>query len=397
MTAGSGATPGRSCPSCGSDRREAILHWPSIPVSASLFPETREASTAIARASFRLVACVGCGLLFNADHDERLVEYSPACIETQAGSAQHRAFVDELAQAWIDRYGLRGATVVEVGAGFDAGFLTRLVELSGGFGIAIDPALAGAAEHPGSIATLAERFGPEHAAIEGRALVCRHTLEHVSDVRAFLAATRGWAVANDDAPVLFEVPDLGRILAEDAFWDMYYEHCSYLDAETLAAAFRLHGLAPARVEHVYGGQYLVLEARPAEPEPPDPSLGERTVAAATASAARISRSIATAAERLTALGDRKRLVVWQAGGKALALLTLTGTTELVSAVVDVNPAKRGRFLPGTGHAIRGPADLPELDPEVVVLMNPVYVSEVRETLASLRVAAEVVTVDRLLA
>jgi hypothetical protein len=384
------------CPSCGGDRLAQILHWPSVPVNASLFPETLEASLAVARGSFRLVACAMCGLLFNADFDESLVEYSPSCIETQAGSATHRTYADSLAGAWIERHGLRGATVVEVGAGFDAGFLARLVELGSGSGVAIDPALAGGADHPASIVALAERFGPEHAAIGGSALVCRHTLEHISDIRAFLAATRSWAVANGDAPVLFEVPDAGRILAEDAFWDMYYEHCSYFDAETLAAAFRLHGLAPERVEHVYDGQYLVLEARPSGPQPPAPALAEATAAAAHAFATRVEASIATAADRLATIGAHRRIAVWQAGGKALALLVLTGAVDLVTAVVDVNAAKRGRFLPGTRHAIRAPADLRELRPDVVVLMNPIYLAEVRETLASLGVEAEVLTVDRLM-
>ncbi len=385
-----------ACPSCRGDRLAQILHWPSVPVNASLFPETLEASLAVARGSFRLVACATCGLLFNADYDDRLVEYSPACIETQAGSATHRAYADAIAGEWIERYGLSGATVVEVGAGFDAGFLARLVELSGGSGVAIDPALTGGSDPPPSIVTLAQRFAPGHATVSGAALVCRHTLEHISDVRAFLGATRSWATANGNAPVLFEVPDAGRILDEDAFWDMYYEHCSYFDAGTLAAAFRLHGLAPERVELVYDGQYLVVEARPSAPERAGPALGESTVARAEAFASRVETSIAIAAERLATMGARSRVVVWQAGGKALALLTLTGAADAVSAVVDVNQAKRGRFLPGTRHAIRAPADLRELHPDVVVLMNAIYLSEVRDTLASLGVEAELLTVERLM-
>jgi hypothetical protein len=29
------------------------------------------------------------------------------------------------------------------------------------------------------------------------------------------------------SPVLFELPDVLRVLEEVAFWDVYYEHCSY--------------------------------------------------------------------------------------------------------------------------------------------------------------------------
>src|SRR5690606_5558175 len=66
--------------------------------------------------------------------------------------------------------------------------------------------------------------------------------------------------------VLFEVPDVGRILRERAFWDIYYEHCSYFTAGSLAGLFRRVGFEVLDVEHAFGGQYLLLLARPAGTE-----------------------------------------------------------------------------------------------------------------------------------
>ena len=65
--------------------------------------------------------------------------------------------------------------------------------------------------------------------------------------------------------MFFEVPDTDRVLGEGAFWDIYYEHCSYFTPGSMARAFRAAGFAITRLERDYGDQYLLLEADPAEP------------------------------------------------------------------------------------------------------------------------------------
>ena len=232
------------CPSCGGSSLAEILQWPDLPVNAALFPATRTESLSIPRGSVRLMVCERCGLVFNADHDESLVEYSPRCIETQACSPRSRAFTDALAREWVERHGLAGGDVVEVGCGPDATFLRALCDLTGGRGIGIDPACAPGTD--GSVTLVAQAFGPQHAELAGRALVCRHTLEHVPEVGAFLGLVRAWSEANAGAPVLLELPDAGRIFRETAFWDVYYEHCSYFTGESLGTSLRLGGPSAGR-------------------------------------------------------------------------------------------------------------------------------------------------------
>ena len=41
--------------------------------------------------------------------------------------------------------------------------------------------------------------------------------------------------------VFFELPDMERVLVEQAFWDIYYEHCSYFTLGSLARLFRRTG------------------------------------------------------------------------------------------------------------------------------------------------------------
>jgi hypothetical protein len=370
-----------------------VLHWPSIPVNAALFPATRSDSLAIPRRSFRLAVCETCGLLFNADHDARAAEYSARCIETQAHSPHHRAFAEALARDWVERHALRDARVVEVGCGHDADFLQTLLAEGVAHGICIDPACS--RTDTDRLTVMPERFSARHAGLPGRALVCRHTLEHVPGTRAFLGDVRLWASENDGAVTLFEVPDAGRIMAQGAFWDVYYEHCSYFTDTTLATAFRTAGLEPTRVERVYGDQYLVLEAVTGEHVAPDPSAAAPVVRAALDFGRAAETRIRQAARSLERLHDEGPVVLWQAGGKALSLLTLTGAETLVPGVVDANPAKRGRLLPGTEVEILAPEDLVEILPRHVVVMNEVYLDEIAATLAELGVDSSLCAIDAL--
>ena len=68
--------------------------------------------------------------------------------------------------------------------------------------------------------------------------------------------------------------------------------------------------------------------------------------------------------------------------------TLPGTDS--SAAVDINPHKQGYFMPGTGHEVLAPETLVERGIDVVVVMNPIYVEEIRSQLAGLGLNPEIV-------
>jgi hypothetical protein len=73
-------------------------------------------------------------------------------------------------------------------------------------------------------------------------------------------------------------------------------------------------------------------------------------------------------------------------------LTTCGITDEIEYLVDVNPHKAGKFLPGTGHPVVGPEFLKQYQPGTVIAMNPVYVDEIRERLAAMAVSASIVAV-----
>lgn len=63
--------------------------------------------------------------------------------------------------------------------------------------------------------------------------------------------------------------------------------------------------------------------------------------------------------------------------------------SLVSHAVDINPYRQGAFMPGSGLEIIGPERLVAVKPDVVVVMNRIYVPEIRASLAGLGLAPEI--------
>lgn len=108
--------------------------------------------------------------------------------------------------------------------------------------------------------------------------------------------------------------------------------------------------------------------------------------------AEFTRNLATVEGRWRAeLGSVRsrggKTAVWGSGSKGVAFLTTLGLGEEVSAVVDINPYKQGKYMAGTGHEIVAPDALRTVQPDIVVAMNPVYQDEIQHELDALGVDA----------
>ncbi|HMN27972.1 MAG TPA: hypothetical protein PKE45_07435, partial [Caldilineaceae bacterium] len=86
----------------------------------------------------------------------------------------------------------------------------------------------------------------------------------------------------------------------------------------------------------------------------------------------------------------QKVVLWGAGSKGITFLNVLGQYGEIEYAVDINPRKSGKFVTGTGQQIVSPAFLRDYQPDIVLLMNPVYLGEVQQTLDSLGVRAQIV-------
>jgi hypothetical protein len=84
----------------------------------------------------------------------------------------------------------------------------------------------------------------------------------------------------------------------------------------------------------------------------------------------------------------RRTALWGAGAKGVNFLNMLQVQDEVACAVDINPHKRSMYIPGTGHKILAPGDLVKDPPDVVIIMNRVYVEEIRSQVEGLGFSPE---------
>jgi SAM-dependent methyltransferase len=386
-----------SCLVCGSGDLTQVIELGRIPVQCSSLISTREQALKAATGDIQLVLCRNCGHMFNAAFNPDLVEYDGDYENSLDCSPAFTAYLKSVATGLFRRYGLRGRSVLEIGCG-QASFLKLFLRLGAKQATGFDPSYVDPAggEPPGL--TVFRKLFTEDCAEDAADLVCcRHTLEHISDPVSFLSAIRNAYGSSGTPPLYFEVPNGAAIFGQDTVWDIIYPHVSYFTAGSIAAAFRRGGISPGLIYETFGGQFLsILTGTEADSFP-----GE-TAAANIADLAAAARSFSqhyqemvtywtTRLAEMEACGDRT--VVWGSGAKAVSFLNAIGSAGRIRCVVDINPRRQGKFIPGAGQQIVAPGFLSRHQPDAVIVMNPFYVCEVKAALAGLGLTCDILTVD----
>lgn len=371
------------CPICGETNLHPFYRQEDVPVqSVRLFHDRTEAIRH-PTGTVDLALCRGCGFIFNRRFDPETQQFSESYESTQSYSATFRSFHRDLAAELVERYGLEGGSVMEIGCG--QGNFLRLLSREGvrrlvGF----DPAYRRTGSPPSelhseSVEIVQDYYSRAYTDRDADLYCCKMTLEHVRQPTRLLEAVRASIGARSSPRLFLQVPDAGRVLEDDAFEDVYYEHCNYFTAETLEGLLHQAGFRLQRRWTAYDDQYLLAVARPADEKDtalPRTRIGELT-SAANRFAERVDRRIEAWNDRLASEARRNAtVVIWGGGSKAVSFLNAVDVDHVVRAVVDVNPNKHGTYLPGTGHPVVDLNVLTGLAPDLVILMNEIYREEV---------------------
>jgi SAM-dependent methyltransferase len=378
---------------------EPFYELHDIPVHSCLMFDDRATALAYPRRDLVLGFCGTCGFISNIVFDPTVQSYSAGYEEQQAFSPRFRAFQTALCTRLIEQYDLHNKDIVEIGCG-KGDFLVELCEAGGNRGVGIDPACEAqrmAGRGAGRVRFLADVYSEAYADLPCDFLCCRHTLEHIHATDDFVRLMRTVVGDRNNIIVFFEVPAVERVLREAAFWDIYYEHCSYFSLGSLARVFRANRFTVVELATDYDDQYLVLVARPVD-RSTTPSRSEeddldRLAQDVEQFRMRVGAEVGEWQQRLRLFKDEKRRVaVWGSGSKCVSFLSATGGSSEVSCVVDVNPYRQGKYLVSSGHQVVAPASLRESPPDVILVMNPIYCEEIQRDLDSMGVCAELLPV-----
>jgi SAM-dependent methyltransferase len=381
------------CPNCYGNKIEGFFEIKDAPIFSLVTVKSREEALNVPRKDIELGFCHSCGFIFNRLYDTSIDYFTLGYEDQQGFSTTFMNYLRKISENLIQKYSLQGRTLLEIGCG-KGDFINLLTQLSGGKGIGIDPAYQDGRQTNPDLTFYKEFYQQEHGKLPADFICCRHTLEHIHGTHAFLKLIRDSLGNQTNKVVFFEIPQITRILEVQAFWDVYYEHCSYFSAGSLARLFRSTGYEILDLHLDYNDQYLLIEARPAlapseKSFPVEESIEEQKKRV-DHFRVKVREQLDEWRKSLLALKAKgKKTVVWGGGSKSVGFLTNFADLGLIEYVVDINPHMENNFIPGIGKKYVQPKFLQGYKPEAVIIMNGIYKDEITKTLHEMNVFPEI--------
>lgn len=265
-------------------------------------------------------------------------------------------------------------------------------------GIEPTASTAGAARDKG-IDVIERFFGAELAnelCVAGRQadlLVGNNVIAHVPDINDFVQGLK--QLLKPDGVITLEFPHLLHLVEQRQFDTIYHEHFSYLSLGTLKRIFEAYGLSIFDVEKLstHGGSLRVYSQHSDGPHAITPSvasvLDDETAAGVSSlqfysdfqpCVARIRDDLCEFLQQAKA--DGRRVAAYGAAAKGNTLLNFADiNVDLISYVVDRNPAKQGKFMPGNRIPIVEEQVLRQLEPDYLLILPWNLKDEITEQLA----------------
>jgi hypothetical protein len=333
-----------------------------FPVLQNRVYSTEQEAKNCALGDIDIVQNLETGLIYNDAFDAALMIYDENYNNEQGLSGVFKDHLNWVAS--IVEVHLGKQNVIEVGCG--KGFFLELL-LKLGFDITgFDSTYDGA-----NPKILKRYFEPGIIQSPASGLILRHVLEHIPDPVDFLFQIKK---SNGHQGLIYiEVPCFDWIMNNRTWFDLFYEHVNYFRLDDFKRMFgRLIDYG-----HCFGGQYLYVVADLSTLHRPKfnesrPILFPKNF---------LMSLNPPQKSRPRADGSRHQVAVWGGASKGVIYSLLRERIGLpIDLVIDLNPAKQGKFIPVTGLRVYSPdqAMMKLKDGATVYVMNSNYLKEIKE-------------------
>ena len=335
----------------------------------------------------RVLVCDNCWLVQTEDFAQADELFDDDYAYFSSFSDGWLAHAERYVSDMVARFGLTGDShVIEVAA--TDGYLLQYVQQTGIPCTGIEPtASTAAAARDKGIAVIERFFGVAladelvAAGQQADLMVANNVLAHVPDINDFTAGFS--ALLKPNGVATFEFPHLMRLIEGTQFDTIYHEHFSYLSLSAVDRIFKANGLVVFDVQELptHGGSLRVFAQRADAGEwPHTEAVGEmlrreaeRGLTSANGYADFQTRSDAVKDGFLRFLLEArlqgKKVAAYGAAAKGNTLLNYAGVRpDLLPYVVDRNPAKQGKYLPGSRIPIVDEQYLREMRPDHILIL-----------------------------
>lgn len=323
-----------------------------LPIFQNRLFGTYEEARSCLKGDLILVQDLVTGMIFNQAFKPELMVYDNNYQNEQAVSPLFQKHLESVTKIIGRTMGCD--SLVEVGCG--KGYFLEML-LHQGFDITgFDPV------YEGINLRIKRHYFEQGLGIEAHGLILRHVLEHIQNPMDFLMNLKE---ANSGSGLIYiEVPCFDWICSHRSWFDIFYEHVNYF---RLADFYRMFDRV-VESGRLFGEQYLYIVADLTSLKIPKYD-GQPTIDFPQDFLYRLKKQ-----------NKLENTTIWGGASKGVIFALLkerTGTP--VKTVIDINPAKQGKFLPATGLKVQSPAEaLPKLAfGTTIYVMNSNYLEEIK--------------------
>jgi len=330
-----------------------IYHQKNFPLLQNRLYDSPSEALQCPKGDIELVEDPNTGLIYNQVFRPELMAYDENYQNEQAGSDRFRQHLTQVAE--IVKQEIGHVALVEVGCG--KGFFLNMLQADGCSITGFDPTYAG------NNRSIRKCYFEPGVHSEAKGLILRHVLEHIKNPVEFLFQLRE---SNGGSGLVYiEVPCFDWICNHWAWFDIYYEHVNYF---RMGDFLRMFGRIVAS-GYFFGGQYMYVVGDLRSLRRPRIKIEEKVKFPAD-----FNRKL----ESQTAVAREAR-AIWGGSSKGVIFALLCARAGFpIDIVVDINPAKQGKYLPATAVRVHSPeeclAKLPR--DSTICVMNANYLSEV---------------------
>ncbi len=227
-------------------------------------------------------------------------------------------------------------------------------------------------------------------------IVANNVFGHVPDINDFVSGMK--LLLKAGGTVSIEIPHLMRLMQHNQFDTIYHEHYCYHTLLADTRIFAAFGLRMFDVEELatHGGSIRMLLCHNDDPRGETPAVGALIELERARGLDRVETYAGfgekvreTKRKLLTFLIDvaraGKTVAGYGAPGKGNTLLNYCGIrTDFIDFVVDRNPYKQGKYLPGSRIPIYAPDKIDQMKPDYVLILPWNIKDEIMEQMAHIR-------------
>lgn len=352
---------------------DPVLCLNGMPKAAQYYPEKNEFENDKG-IILNIYQCSACGLVqLNVDP----VEYFRKVITAASFSPKNRLSRLKQMQDVVDKFNLKGKKVIEVGCG--KGNMLDVLGEAGLRPTGLEASAESVKEGRNSGRKMINGYIGDLDIIQGApfdVFVSLNYLEHLPQPGEVIKKI--YENTTPEAVGYITVPNLAYLLKSKCFYEFVADHLSYFTQQTLAFAFESNGFEVISSELINEDNDIAVTVKKRKKLDLSGHYNEVEV---------LIKNLQKTVGEYKAKG--KKVAVWGAGHRTLALLSLSKLAN-IEYIVDSAKFKQGLFSPVLHLDIVAPEHLLKAKVDLVIIMVPgLYPDEVYKTLKQMNLGIEI--------